>query len=181
MNVSAAPCLGRRLCDTRRVFPQVAPRGQGRLRAADRRRRRRFHVVAGEAEAERCITGRRLAGAAIVQIEYRTAVESLPRPCLLQFFGALASESPSVVNYERKRRDSDLPMRHDNGMVVIAAAPERRQVGKSKREANRTARPRKLTPEQVAELLRLAPEYSLRELAARFNVSRETARKIVRE
>jgi IS30 family transposase len=74
-------------------------------------------------------------------------------------------------------------MRHVlDGTVVIAAAPERRSVGVSRRESYQRPRPRKLTIED-REAVRSAATSgrSLRSLAVAFGVSHETIRAVLRD
>ena len=74
-------------------------------------------------------------------------------------------------------------MRHVlDGTVVIAAAPGRRTVGVSGREAYHRPRPRKLTiEERDAVRLEANSGRSLRSLAAMYGVSHETIRAVLRK
>lgn len=64
--------------------------------------------------------------------------------------------------------------------LILAYPPERRPVGTSRRDSYRTPRRRKLSAGLLAAIRDLAPNRSLRELAAEFDVSHETVRAVVR-
>ena len=64
--------------------------------------------------------------------------------------------------------------------MAFAELPERRRAGRSRRHDYQAPRARKLSPEREAELHRLAPGRSLRDLAAAFGVSHETVRAALR-
>lgn len=65
--------------------------------------------------------------------------------------------------------------------LVFAEPPPRRPVGRSRRDAYRQPRKRKLMPEQQERILAGAGSRSLRELAAEFGVSHEAIRAVRRE
>ena len=67
------------------------------------------------------------------------------------------------------------------GAVVIAHAPRRRHVDLSARSPFMHAQPRRLSASEREPVLALAPNHTLRELAADFGVSHETLRAVVRQ
>ncbi len=67
------------------------------------------------------------------------------------------------------------------GAILFASIPERRLAGPSRRDAYQEPRARRLSAAQEAELLRVAPGRTLRDLATTFGVSHETVRKTLRE
>ena len=66
------------------------------------------------------------------------------------------------------------------GAIVVATPPPRRGVGLSGRSSYQRARPRRLSPEEQEAVRALAPNRTLRELAAEFGVSHETVRAVLR-
>ena len=64
--------------------------------------------------------------------------------------------------------------------MAFAELPDRRRVGRSRRDGYQAPRARKLSPDQEAALRRVAPGRSLRALAADFGVSHETVRAVLR-
>ena len=60
--------------------------------------------------------------------------------------------------------------------LAFAELPDRRPVGRSRRDAYQAPRARRLSPERETELRRVAPGRALRDLAAEFGVSHETVR-----
>ena len=81
----------------------------------------------------------------------------------------------------RDRRGSVSRLRHPDGYVPLADAPERRQVERSRRAATAKPRPRKLMAQQEATIRLLATSRSLRSLATNFGVSHETIRTVVQQ
>ena len=67
------------------------------------------------------------------------------------------------------------------GAILFASIPERRLAGPSRRDAYQHPRARRLSPDQEADLVRMAPGRALRDLAAIFGVSHETVRKTLRQ
>ena len=68
-----------------------------------------------------------------------------------------------------------------SGAIVIAEPPERRSVGRSCRSSYQRPRSRRLSPSEREAVCALAPNRSLREVAADFGVSHETIRSILRD
>jgi len=66
------------------------------------------------------------------------------------------------------------------GAILFASILPRRQVGPSQRDAYQQPRIRRLSPEQEADLVRLAPGRTLCDLAVSFGVSHETVRLVLR-
>ena len=66
------------------------------------------------------------------------------------------------------------------GAVTFAVAPDRWRAGSSGRESYHVPRSHVLSPEQEADLRRIAPGQSLRSLAVDFGVSHETVRAVLR-
>ena len=66
------------------------------------------------------------------------------------------------------------------GAIVVAAPPQRSHVGRSGRSSYQRARPRRLSPAEREAVRALAPNRTLRELAAEFGVSHETVRAVLR-
>ena len=64
--------------------------------------------------------------------------------------------------------------------MVFAEPPERRRVGRYKRDPYHTPGPRRLSPEQEAVIRSRAGYRSLRALAAEVGVSHETVRTVLR-
>ena len=64
---------------------------------------------------------------------------------------------------------------------MVATPPERDHAGRSGRSSYQRARPRRLSLEEREAVRGLAPNRTLRELAAEFGVSHETVRAVLRE
>ena len=67
------------------------------------------------------------------------------------------------------------------GAILVASPPTRRGVGRSGRSSYQRTRPRRLSPEEREAIRALAPNRTLRELAAEFGVSHETVRAVLRQ
>ena len=67
-----------------------------------------------------------------------------------------------------------------SGAILIAAPPPRQQAGQSGRSGYQRPRPRRLSSSEREAVLALAPNCTLRELAAEFGVSHETIRTVCR-
>ena len=66
------------------------------------------------------------------------------------------------------------------GAIVVAAPQVRQHAGRSGRSPYQRARPRRLSPAKREAIRALAPNRTLRELAADFGVSHETVRAVLR-
>ena len=95
--------------------------------------------------------------------------------------GVTAVTPSSEGKNGRKRRGSVSRLRQLDSYVPLADAPERRPVGRSRRNALREPRRPKLTPELVAQLQCAALGRSLRSLAAEFGISHESVRTVLRK
>ena len=67
-----------------------------------------------------------------------------------------------------------------NGAIVVATPPPRQRAGQSGRSPYQRARPRRLSPAEREAIRVLAPNRTLRDLAAEFGVSHETVRAVLR-
>ena len=65
--------------------------------------------------------------------------------------------------------------------LAFAELPDRRRVGRSRRDGYHVPRARKLSPDQAAAIRADGGRRSLRELAVAFGVSHETVRRALRE
>ncbi len=82
----------------------------------------------------------------------------------------------------RKRRGVGPPLTPlPTGEILVAEPPVRKCVGTTGRSAYQRARPRRLSPAEREAVRALAPDRSLRELAAGFGVSHETIRAVLHQ